>query len=134
VTMYVDSSALVKRYLDEPDADRVGRLLASDNQLVTARHTIVEVRRNLARVLVGRAHTEARATFASEIAAFAVVDLDRETIEIAATIGEQLGVRTLDAIHLGAAQRVGGPPMTFLTFDHRQAQAARTLGYTVSGA
>jgi predicted nucleic acid-binding protein len=134
VTTYVDASALVKRYLDEPDADRVTQALSAENQLVTGRHTIVEVRRNLARLLLGRPHTEARATFASEIAAFAIVELDRETIELAATIGEQLGVRSLDALHLGAAQRAGGPPMHFLTFDLRQAQAARTLGFTVVGA
>jgi predicted nucleic acid-binding protein len=43
-------------------------------------------------------------------------------------------VRTLDALHLAAAQRVGGPAMPFLTFDLRQAQAARSLGLTVVGA
>jgi predicted nucleic acid-binding protein len=44
------------------------------------------------------------------------------------------GVRTLDALHLAAAQRVGGAAVPFLTFDVRQAQAARGLGLTVVGA
>jgi predicted nucleic acid-binding protein len=40
-------------------------------------------------------------------------------------------VRTLDALHLAAAQRVSAPGVSFLTFDLRQAQAARALGLTV---
>ena len=51
MTLYVDSSVLLKRYVDEPDSDRVVELLTTDPTLVTGRHTVVEVRRNLARVL-----------------------------------------------------------------------------------
>ena len=51
MTLYVDSSALLKRYVDEPDSDTAETLLRSDPSLLTARHTIVEVRRNLARLL-----------------------------------------------------------------------------------
>lgn len=45
-----------------------------------------------------------------------------------------IGARTLDALHLGAAQRLGASAITFLTFDVRQAQAARSIGITVVGA
>lgn len=51
MTLYADSSALLKRYVDEPDSERAVSLLASDDELVTGRHTVVEVRRNLARLL-----------------------------------------------------------------------------------
>lgn len=61
-----------------------------------------------------------------------VLTEDRD--ELAASIAEQTGVRSLDALHLGAAQRVGRQAITFLTFDLRQAQAARNLGLTVVGA
>ena len=36
-------------------------------------------------------------------------------------------------VHAAAAQRVGGAAVPFLTFDVRQAQAARSLGLTVVG-
>ena len=52
----------------------------------------------------------------------------------AAEIGETLGVRSLDAIHLASARRVRDDQLTFVTFDLRQAQAARSLGLTVRGA
>ena len=63
-----------------------------------------------------------------------VIELDEVTCEGAATVAEVTGVRTLDALHLAAAQRVGGPAVPFLTFDARQTQAARALGLTVVGA
>lgn len=62
------------------------------------------------------------------------MEVDRVTCELAATIAEQTGVRSLDAVHLAAARRAGGNAITFLTFDLRQAQAARTLGFAVVGA
>jgi uncharacterized protein len=134
VSLYVDSSALLKRYVDEPDSELADSLLGSDPTLVTARHTIVEVRRNLARLLDGRDLASARSVFARDLEVLSIVELDEVTCEGAATVAEVTGVRTLDALHLAAAQRVGGPAVPFLTFDARQAQAARALGLTVVGA
>lgn len=133
MTLYVDTSALLKRYVDEPDSDRAIELLGSDPILVTGRHTVVEVRRNLARVLAPGDATAARAALVADLSSFAIVELDAATCELAATIAEQTAVRTLDALHLGAALRLG-TALTFLTFDVRQAQAARSLGFAVAGA
>jgi predicted nucleic acid-binding protein len=133
VTLYVDSSALLKRYVDEPDSERAIELLVSDPALVTGRHTIVEVRRNLTQLLAPPDASAARASFANDLASFAIVELDAATCELAATIAEQTGVRTLDALHLGAARRLG-TAIGFLTFDVRQAVVARTLGFSVVGA
>jgi predicted nucleic acid-binding protein len=131
MSLYVDSSALLKRYVDEPDSNLANALLASDPSLLTARHTVIEVRRNLARLLDERDATAARATFTEDVAAFGIVELDKVTCDTAADIAELTGARTLDALHLAAAQRVGGTAIPFVTFDLRQAQAARTLGMTV---
>lgn len=134
MSLYVDSSALLKRYVDEPDSEVADSLLRSDPSLLSARHTIVEVRRNLARLLAGRDLAAARSAFAHDVEILSIVDLDEVTCEGAAAIAELTGVRTLDALHLSAAQRVGGPAVPFFTFDLRQAQAARALGLTVVGA
>lgn len=132
MTQYVDSSALLKRYLREPDSDRAAELLGLDAELVTGRHTLVEVRRSLARALSGTALTDARAQLATDVASFNLVELDAATCELAATIAEQTEVRSLDALHLGAARRLG-TELTFLTFDIRQADAARSLGFRTAG-
>lgn len=132
MTLYADTSALLKRYVDEADSDRAVELLASDPELVTGRHTVAEVRRNLARLLQPADATAARADFSADLASISIVELDAATCELSATIAEQTGVRTLDALHLGAAKRLG-TAMTFLTFDVRQGQAARALGFAVAG-
>jgi uncharacterized protein len=131
VSTYVDSSALLKRYVEEPDSPAAVSLLRADAALLTARHTIVEVRRNLARLLSGRDLAAARRAFANDLRSFSIIELDETTCESAAMIAETTGVRTLDALHLAAAQRVSAPGVGFLTFDLRQAQAARALGLTV---
>ncbi|MEA2217973.1 MAG: uncharacterized protein QOJ35_599 [Solirubrobacteraceae bacterium] len=71
MSLYVDSSALLKRYVDEPDSDVANALLASDPSLLTARHAIVEVRRNLARLLDERDASAARSAFMRDLAAVA---------------------------------------------------------------
>lgn len=134
MSLYVDSSALLKRYVHEPDSEAADELLCSDTSLLTARHTVVEVRRNLARVLTERDASQARSAFMHDLEALSLIELDAETCEMGSAIAEVTGVRTLDALHLAAAQRAGGAAVPFLTFDVRQAQAARGLGFTVVGA
>ena len=134
MSLYVDSSALLKRYVDEPDSEAADALLRSDPSPLTARHTIVEVRRNLARVLTERDAVAARSAFMDDLKALSLVELDADTCEMGAAIAEVTGVRTLDALHLAAAQRAGGAAVPFLTLDVRQAQAARALGFAVVGA
>lgn len=131
MTTYVDSSALLKRYVDEADSADADALLLADSELLTARHTIVEVRRNLARLLSGRDLAAARAAFTDDLQSISIIELDEATCDSAALIAETTGVRTLDALHLAAAQRISAPGAGFLTFDLRQAQAARAIGLVV---
>lgn len=132
--LYVDTSALLKIYFDETDGDASMELLRSDADWVSARLTSVEVRRNVARELDGSAAVAARDQFQRDWRFFTVIELDRGVCDMAAQIAETTGVRTLDALHLGAAQRLGGGSLPILTYDLRQAQAARTLGWTVLGS
>ncbi|HUF97555.1 MAG TPA: PIN domain-containing protein, partial [Ilumatobacter sp.] len=75
--LYVDTSALLKRYVDEHDSALVQEILLSDPVLVTSQLTEVEVRRNLARLLDGDALLSARRDFAIDLDSFALVVLDR---------------------------------------------------------
>ena len=100
---------------------------------MTARHTWVEVRRNLARLLSGTALANARRHFESDFRRTHVVELDETTCHLAADLAEIAGLRTLDALHVAALRRVG-EKLPLLTFDLRQAQGARNLGITVLGA
>jgi predicted nucleic acid-binding protein len=133
VTLYVDSSALLKRYVDEHDSEAAVGLMATDPVLVTSRLTEVEVRRNLARLLDGADLTACRRQFSTDLDAFALVSLDALTCNEAARIAEETLCRSLDALHLASSLRAGRST-TLLTFDQRQAQAARQVGITVVGS
>lgn len=134
MSLYVDTSALLKRYVDEPDSDSFERHLLEDPIWVTGRHTWVEVRRNLARLLEGASLSAANEAFLEDWERCFVVELDRATCERAADLAVATGARSLDALHLAAASRAGAGALTFLTSDVRQAQAARSLGFAVLGA
>jgi len=133
MVLYVDSSALLKRYVDEHDSEAAVELMKSDPVLVTSRLTEIEVRRNLARLLAGSPLERARRQFTVDLDAFALVAIDAACCNEAARIGEQTLCRSLDAIHLATAIRVGRAT-SILTFDLRQAQAARTLDLAVIGS
>jgi predicted nucleic acid-binding protein len=124
----------LKLYFEEPDSRRAEDILAADPDWITGRLTSVEVRRNLARELEGSDLAAARRQFERDWANTAVVELTREVCEAAAELSEATGARSLDALHLGAAKVVGGGALPIVTFDLRQAQAARSLGWTVLGA
>src|SRR6185295_10302126 len=53
MSLYLDTSALLKRYIEEEGSAAVDRILESDSSWVTARHTWVEMLRNLARLIAG---------------------------------------------------------------------------------
>lgn len=131
--MYIDASALLKLYFEEPDSDRAEAILRSDEEWITGRHASIEVRRNLARELEGPSLAQARGQFEHDWRAMAVVELTPEVCEAAAELAEVTGARTLDALHLAAAKAVGGGALPIVTFDLRQAQAARSLGWIVLG-
>ncbi len=134
MTLYVDASALVKLYLNEPESDRARKLLASDPAWISSAHTVVEVRCALQRALPEPQLGSERDTFAGDWSTVDVVDLDEGTCSRGAELAELTGVKTLDALHLAAADRADADQLTFVTFDRRQADAARSLGWTVAGA
>jgi predicted nucleic acid-binding protein len=132
VTLYADSSALLKLYFEEPESERAEAILRGDPRWVTAYHSLVEVRRNLHRAFEGDALRVARRQFDADWTAIEAIELDGELCTEAAELAEATGVRTLDALHLGAARLAGasdGVPV--VTFDHRLAEAARSLGWAV---
>ena len=133
MTIYVDSSALIKRYVDEEDSDNAEALLLADPDWVTALITMVEVRLALQRRLDPIGLRTAVAAFEQDWQRIFVVALDEVTCARAAELGMASGARSLDALHLAAADRAGGRSMPIATYDLRLGVAARSLGFAVLG-
>ena len=134
MTAYVDSSALLKRYLIEPDSKLGQSLLDEDVDLVTSRITIVEVRRALGLLASAVERVLTRANFARDLESISIIEVDALVCADAASIAEESGLRSLDSIHVESARRISDVDITFITFDVRQAAVARSLGLTVFGA
>lgn len=131
---YVDSSALAKRYVREPDSDLANRLLDADPEWVVSAITEVEVRRVLALRLPPDRLIDARSSLLRDLERSSVVATDATTLGLAAALAEATGVRSLDAVHLASVQRLASRAMRLVTFDVRMAAAARALGISVVGA
>lgn len=127
----MDSSVLLARYLVEERADRAQALLQESEALVTSRITGIEVKRGLGLISSPVERTLVRATFGQEWQAMNLIDVDPALIDLAATFATDTHVRSLDAIHIATALVAGAE--RFLTFDRRQASAARELDMAVVG-
>ncbi len=135
MTLYVDPSALLKLYVEEEQSSDARRILVDPSAWTTARHTLVEVRRNLSRLLAGTELDTFRRWFEHDWSELAVVELNEAVCSRAAELAEITGAKTLDALHLGAASTAGAEGgLPIATFDRRLADVARSLGWTVLGA
>jgi uncharacterized protein len=125
--LYLDASALVKRYVDEEGSDQVEAAMGEARQWATCRAGYVETVR-----AVGWSGDEAAVDlFRAEWPAFSVVEVDLSVAEDAAELATATGLRALDAIHLAAALALLGDEVTFATWDKRLHRAARERGLTM---
>lgn len=130
---YVDSSALLKRYLDEPDSDEAQALLDAAGGIFTSHVSVVEVRRGISRMENPVERGMAKTLFIHDLSLMFVIEADAKVCELAADFAERTSLRSLDAIHVASAHRALGATANFVTFDIRQGDAARNLGLTVKG-
>ncbi|MCU1493091.1 MAG: hypothetical protein JWO62_855 [Acidimicrobiaceae bacterium] len=126
--LYLDSSALVKLVQRETESDALRRFLRRHraDQLVTSALARVEVVRA---VLIGGPAALAQAR--RQLSRLDQILLSTEVLDGAATLAPNAQLRSLDAIHLAAAQVVGADLRAVVTYDRRMADAAQDLGFTV---
>lgn len=124
--VYLDSSALVKLVVREPESTALRRYLRSRRPYLAS----ALVRTEVARAVLPNGD---RST--PEVAkVLARVNLVRVTDRILESAGslEPATIRSLDAVHLATAQLLGEAVAVLVTYDERMAQAARALGFTVA--
>ncbi len=132
--LFLDTSALVKRYVEEEGTAFVLRRMAEDPEWVASSLARTEAHVTLCRLGFDPIESaDSWRLFREDWERCHVVPVDLACLERAAEIGCQYEVRTLDALHLAAAHRLP-EPVVMLTFDRRQADAARAMGLAVEGA
>jgi predicted nucleic acid-binding protein len=124
--VYLDSSALVKLVVLEPESRALRAYLRREPERVSCGLARTEVLRAV-RPLGPAAIETARRLLRS----VNLVRLD-DTLLDAAGVLEPLALRSLDAVHLAAAQLVAPALRAVVTYDRRMADAAAALGFPVA--
>jgi predicted nucleic acid-binding protein len=125
VAIYLDSSAIVKLAVHEPESLALRRYLRRRQSLVSSALARAEVLRAL--LPAGEeAISRGRAVLQR-------IDLVRvnDRILSAAGVLRPPEPRSLDAIHLATAQELGNDVRTLVTYDDRMVAAAKQLGYPI---
>ncbi len=130
--LFVDTSALVQRYLDEPGRRLViDSMERADGAWVASALARTEVMVALHHLASGpRQQARLWSAFRDDWDAFAVVPVDDRCLGRAVEIGASFALRVVDAVHLAAADRLPRP-VRYLTFDRHQIPAAAGLGFEV---
>jgi predicted nucleic acid-binding protein len=137
--IYVDTSALVKRYVRETGSDAFDAFFLEQAPLAISRLTIVEMRCALARrrrnkQVSSKLETRVLDAFRLDIqdGALTVSSFLEDDLTLAYHLMDEvadLPLRTLDALHLAVARR--HDMAAFSTADKKQAEAAQKLGFAL---
>lgn len=137
--LYLDASALVKRYVDEPGSVEVNQAISQAEVTGTALVSRAEVVAALAKaVRVGALTQEGAArclqAFRDEWVDLVRVQVTEFVIARADVFAWEHSLRGYDAIHLAAAsvwQDMMGKPVMMATFDRHLWAAAQRVGLAV---
>ena len=140
--LYLDSSALVKLYVAEPESAQVRRLIARAKSVCTHLIGYAEICAAFGRAQrMGRVEATALPgvleDFERDWQNMEIVGVSEALVRRAGHVAVQFGLRGYDSVHLAAAETlardVGNPAVfRFLAFDAALAAAAAALGLAAS--
>lgn len=136
---YLDTSALVKRFVTEKGSQRVHQIVSQEDPVATAKITYAEVyaaltRRMRASDLTTTDFARACRSFEKDWVAYVRVDLRDEVLLLARDVIRRYALRGFDGIHLASARILSDAldePVTFVAADDRLLQAAAAEGLSV---
>lgn len=134
MNVYFDSSALAKRYVEEPGSDRVERILSSADSVgisVLALPEIVSAlcRKRRDRTLSEGQYAEAKRALLEDVSDCSVIDLAEPILARTLELLERWPLRSSDAAHVASAAEWSAD--LFVSADQRQCEAARGAGLKV---
>ncbi len=121
--VYVDSSALVKLVVEEPESTALRAYLLDNGPIYASRVAAIELRRAVRRQALPDSVGQAE----SVLEAVRFIELDEPMTRLAGA-AEPPKQRTLDAIHLSAALAIGDECGAFVSYDVVLSGAAEAAG------
>jgi predicted nucleic acid-binding protein len=131
MTLALDTSALLARYLDHPAREVMTAAMAADADWCASALALSEALALVDRLVDDpRERRGLRRAIRTDWERVAVVPVDQTCLDRATELASTHPLRTVDALHLAAADRLPRP-VTYGTFDHHQIPVAMALGFTV---
>ena len=132
-SLYLDTSAILKRYLDEEFSQQCEEIIAEYSDIYLSQVGVTETLINLRKRLSTQEFAIASKLFEDDIATFNIIVFDRKLSYSAVEISQGTNLATLDAIHIASALKIRDPRVDFLTYDKAQHKAAKSLGLKTPG-
>jgi predicted nucleic acid-binding protein len=137
--VYLDASAIVKRYLAEAGSPSVDRLVVQASVLGTSLVSRVEVAAAIARAarmnaLLAAEAEKALKTFRAQWADLIATPVTQSLVARADSLAWDYGLRGYEAVHLASAllwHEALSEPVTLATFDRELWVAGQVVGLTV---
>lgn len=141
MTLYLDTSSLVKLYVTEAGSDAVRQLVGEAKVVATSVVAYAETRGALARLrregtLTASKLASAKREFEDQWPTYLTLEASDALCRAAGEFAEKYSLRGFDSIHLASfaevARRAGTDDTRFSSFDDRLNQAARKLKRTLA--
>jgi predicted nucleic acid-binding protein len=119
---YLDASALMKSVLEEDESESLRQALGAYSRHASSRVVVVEVLRGVSRRDPSKEPLARRV-----LGSLVLIGLSGRILVTAATLNPP-ALRSLDALHVASALRLGRSLAAFVSYDERQLEAASALG------
>lgn len=141
MTLYLDTSSLVKLYVDESGANVVRQLVDDAAIVATSVIAYAETRAAFARLRRERAwrpaeFASAKREFEQDWPSYLTLDVTESVSRVAGDLAERYGLRGYDSVHLATfveiTRQAGAGVTRFSSFDDRLNRAARAVVRTLA--
>lgn len=134
MNVFLDSSALAKRYVQEPGSDRVEEILSAASSLGVSVLCLSEIvsalsRRRRERKLSQQQYLKAKQALLEDLEDASVVNITEQVLARAVALLERWPLRSSDALHVASAAEWSTD--LFVSADAKQCAAARGCGLQV---
>lgn len=138
MTVYFETSAIVKLVMFEEGSDRADALWDASDLVVTSSLSYAEARAAIAAGrrsgrLTRKGMADAKGALDGRFEEFDQVEVTSNLVRAAGDLAEEHALRGYDAIHLASALTLEAPELTLVTWDRDLAIAGERVGLDLAG-
>ncbi len=132
--LFIDSSALAKRYVEETGSREVQKRCREASEIILSVITGPELLSGLNRLkreqkLPVEKYNELKKLVMADLSKATIINLTENILQETVNCLESTSIRTLDAIQVASAKEMSCD--LFLSADHRQCESAKAMGLPV---